>query len=773
MSALTRRLLLIAVLVLIVVAAAAPFLSADYFRGRIQASLERALGRQVELGSVRFNVFTGPGFTVENVIIAEDPAIGIEPIARVDSLEARISFFSLFQRELSFASLRFVDPSVNLARTADGVWNLEVLLANAKSWSDLPSLRVRNGRLNLKLNDTKSVLYFREVDMDLEPESERKLNIRFTGSPARTDRTSQTFGLVAVRGSWTAAGSEPGQLNLNVEVERSRINEAVRLINGQQTGITGVFAMQTTLAGPLDSIDIKGQLLAAELPRWTAMLPVQRPQLNLRGKLNLRAQTLELETPLRDNPSVPVGLRFTAAGYLENPVWALSAELRNLPGSTLMDLSRRLGVPLAQELDLTGSLDGAVEYSSERGWLGIVKVAGAELALEGAHPVQVPAAEIVIDSGLVSVRPTRLEIARKERVVMAVNYRPAADALELNLETAGMSVEELQGGWGRLLGASAIPVLSECRAGRWSGAAKYTRVPGSDGVWTADFQLRDAEFRPAGIADPVRLKKAAGKLNGRQLSLSDAEGSAGEIAFQARYQYAPGASRQDRLQLSIPQADIAEIERLLKPSLVRERGFLARTLGLGRNSIPAWLDGRQLHATINIGVLSAAEHSASDLSTQVYWDSAQVRLTALEGRINGASLSGEGSADLSGAEPKYQFAGTLNALPFRGGEIDLEGRLEASGVGARAWSELRADGDFRARRVLFAPEPEFRSASGCFELNFAAATRWRFPLVEIHQGGEVFTGSGASLPDGRLSLDLANARRQWKLTAALAGPPAL
>ncbi|MBX9603599.1 MAG: AsmA family protein [Bryobacteraceae bacterium] len=769
----TRRLLLLGAVALIGFAAAAPFLSADYFRGRIQNSLERALGRTVELGRVRFNVFTGPGFTVENVIIAEDPAIGVEPIARVDTLEARISFLSLFQRELTFASLRFVDPSVNLARTADGVWNLDVLLANARNWSDLPSLRVRNGRVNLKLNDTKSVLYFREVDMDLEPESERKLNIRFTGSPARTDRTSQTFGLVAVRGSWTAAGGEPGRLNLNVEVERSRINEAVRLIHGHQTGITGVFALQTTLSGPLDAIDIKGQLLAAELPRWTAMLPVQRPQLNLRGTLNLRAQTLELETPLRENPNVPVGLRFTAGGYLENPVWALSAELRNLPGSTLMDLSRRLGVPLAQELDLSGSLDGAVEYSSQRGWLGIVKVAGAELALGGAHPVRIPAAEIVIDSGLVTVRPAQFEIARKERVLLAVNYRPAAGALELNLETAGMSVEELQGGWGRLLDASTIPVLSECRGGRWSGAARYARGPGGDGVWTSDFRLRDAEFRIAGIADPVRVKNAAGKLNGRQVSLSNAEGAAGEIPFRAQYQLTPGASRAHRLQLSIAQADLAEMERLLKPSLARERGFLARTLGLGRSPIPAWLDQRQLDATVAVGVLTAAGHNASDLSTHLYWDGAQVRLTSLEGRINGASWSGEGSADLSGADPKYSFAGRLNALPFRGGEIDLEGRLEASGIGARVWSELRADGDFRARRVLFAPEPEFRSASGCFELNPASGTRWKLPLVEIQQGGEVFTGSGASLPDGRLSLDLANARRQWKLTAALAGPPAL
>src|ERR1035441_10015961 len=49
---------------------------ADRFGQRLQASLGRSLGRQVEIGKVHFSLFKGPGFSVDSVTIYEDPAIG-------------------------------------------------------------------------------------------------------------------------------------------------------------------------------------------------------------------------------------------------------------------------------------------------------------------------------------------------------------------------------------------------------------------------------------------------------------------------------------------------------------------------------------------------------------------------------------------------------------------------------------------------------------------------------------------------------------------------
>src|ERR1700688_2344683 len=100
------RWLLIALLVVVVVGLAAPRVSAERFRPRIQAALQAALNRPVTLGAAHLNLFTGLGFTVDDVVIDDDPAAGIEPFAHVEQMQARIRWTSLFTGHLEFSSLR-------------------------------------------------------------------------------------------------------------------------------------------------------------------------------------------------------------------------------------------------------------------------------------------------------------------------------------------------------------------------------------------------------------------------------------------------------------------------------------------------------------------------------------------------------------------------------------------------------------------------------------------------------------------------------------------
>src|SRR5690242_13648526 len=85
------------VLLLAALAAVAPQFNADAFRPRIQDSLERALGRKVQMGEVRFSLLTGPAFSVDRVVIHDHPAIGVEPLAYVNTLTARLSLWSLLR----------------------------------------------------------------------------------------------------------------------------------------------------------------------------------------------------------------------------------------------------------------------------------------------------------------------------------------------------------------------------------------------------------------------------------------------------------------------------------------------------------------------------------------------------------------------------------------------------------------------------------------------------------------------------------------------------
>jgi uncharacterized protein involved in outer membrane biogenesis len=109
-----------ALLVLVVAAAAAPFLSAERFATRIRAALATSLGREVEFREPRFSLLRGPGFSLKDVVIHEDPSFGSEPVAYVRSLNARIDLGSLLSGRLAFSNLRMVEPSVNLCRNQAG-----------------------------------------------------------------------------------------------------------------------------------------------------------------------------------------------------------------------------------------------------------------------------------------------------------------------------------------------------------------------------------------------------------------------------------------------------------------------------------------------------------------------------------------------------------------------------------------------------------------------------------------------------------------------------
>src|SRR5579862_3076646 len=114
-----RILKLAAVLFLLLVAAGigAPYFGADYFQNRIERALESALGRKVSIGQTHYSLFTGPGFTVEDVTVDEDPRIGIEPFAYSKEVDARIDLLSLFKGKMEFSSLRLVEPEINFARS--------------------------------------------------------------------------------------------------------------------------------------------------------------------------------------------------------------------------------------------------------------------------------------------------------------------------------------------------------------------------------------------------------------------------------------------------------------------------------------------------------------------------------------------------------------------------------------------------------------------------------------------------------------------------------
>ena len=177
----------------------APFINAARFSGRIKSALEFSLGRKVDFEKAHFSIFSGPGFSLETVKIAEDPRFGIEPFAYVPTLQARLRLDKLLIGRIQFASLRLVDPSLNLVKRADGNWNVVELMKRLSAPSKLslnlfPALEVSDGRVDFKFGTRKTTLYISESDLSIYPERSGRVYIRFSGSPARTDRAGMGFG---------------------------------------------------------------------------------------------------------------------------------------------------------------------------------------------------------------------------------------------------------------------------------------------------------------------------------------------------------------------------------------------------------------------------------------------------------------------------------------------------------------------------------------------------------------------------------------------------
>ena len=143
-----RRRLLYAVLVLLVIAALVfgpPLVNISRYQRRIATSIGNSLGRPVHLDRVSLTLLPIPGFTIENLVVGEDPAFGSEPIIRANQVHATVRISSLWRRQIEFSTISFTDPSVNLVHASNGQWNIEGVLLQASRIEAAPTAQRRPG----------------------------------------------------------------------------------------------------------------------------------------------------------------------------------------------------------------------------------------------------------------------------------------------------------------------------------------------------------------------------------------------------------------------------------------------------------------------------------------------------------------------------------------------------------------------------------------------------------------------------------------------------
>jgi AsmA protein len=759
---------------LAVLAAVVPYLPTDVLRPGIERALERGLGRKIEVGGIKLTLFPGPipqpGFTLERVTIHEDPRAGIEPLAYVESLGASLRVLSLFQRKLEFSSLNLNDATINLVKTDAGPWNFQFLLDNGAADSRrIPAIRMRSGRVNFKFGDTKSVFYFNDADLDVTPSSDGSMELRFGGAPSRTDRSTQQFGRFFVRGT---AAPDSRRLDLKVELERSPLEETLRWMDSRGLDVHGTVALDAQLSGPPSHLDVSGQIQLADVHRWD-LIPdeVGGMKLGFGGTLDLHGERLDLQTTA-DRSVSPLVVRFRSWDFLKSPHWDAGVELQQVPLATMLAVCRHMGATLPENLSAQGSVSGSVTYNEPQGMQGRVVVRDASLSVPDQTPLEAPVATVDIAGRSMSLESTSVHIGEKQSADIEGSYDlDQPRSLDLKITTRGLSVASM-----RSFGLEAIPLLEQTPQGTWRGWARY-----QGGDWSGESELQNARIAVDGLAEPLLIKSASVSLNGKRVAVNRLQAKAGAIAFTGSYRWDAGPetseeARPDKFDLKIDEADVVELAHLFAPALLRDRGFLARTLRLGANPpVPAWLKAIRTEGAVSIGSLTAGDLRLHGITAQVKWNGPVARLTELAGSSEPAEFTGDLSVDLSTGTPRYHFDGKVADIAYKGGALDLEGILDAEGEGSDLFDSARAEGVLRGRAILFAPDTEFHTVAARFEMQGSgAASRWKLSNVEANQSGELLAGSGASQNDGRLVLELVSRGRPLRYTGTLftmAGPP--
>ncbi len=253
-----------------------PRVTEGWYRDRLLHTLEDGLGRKVEIGQVRFRLLPTPGIAISDVRIGEDPAIGAEPAAYVDTLVAWPGLMSLLTGKFAIGSVRLEDANLNLTRIdgPDGVrWNFASLASGTTPASTaFPAVHMSGGRINFKFGDAKSIFYLLNTDVDLSPPSAPggALQIRVGGQPARTDRRDRGFGSFVAHGQWNTSDRS---LELDVRLERSELSDLLALFEGRESTLLGNVWGDAHLAGPITKIGVTGHLNISDLHGWNQSPP--------------------------------------------------------------------------------------------------------------------------------------------------------------------------------------------------------------------------------------------------------------------------------------------------------------------------------------------------------------------------------------------------------------------------------------------------------------------------------------------------------------------
>ena len=496
------------VAVLLLLLLTPPLINVNRLRKRIAASMSASLGRPVHLDGVTLQLLPIPGFTLQNLVVSEDPAFGNEPVIRANTVEITLRPSSLWRRQVELSSIRFVEPSLNLVRNAQGQWNLQGLLMHAAQVNSAPTeqskagpaprfpyIEATNGRVNVKLADEKQPFSLIEADFALWLPSAEQWRVRLEGRPTRTDMNVANAGTMRLEGSLQRAatvGDVP--VDLQATWHDAPLGEATKLLTGADAGWRGTLNVDATLTGPMSGAKLATGLHINDLRR-ADFVPVRLLDLNIECNGDVDATnavvhdpSCTLPTPVPDDGkaagrvvAIADAVQLEGLGALDRGVSGLRLGMTDVADSYVLDWARLFSQRIPVKDEPRGTVAGSVTYSAAatEGWQGEFHA-----SVNGRRPWEPVAASTPAETP----EPLTISVSANQMTLTLapLNLMPAAKAA--GLEVVG----------------SATPQSYTLRLAGTGTAAEVRSVLGTlpplgDGAEAALPVLKDASDKPVKV----------------------------------------------------------------------------------------------------------------------------------------------------------------------------------------------------------------------------------------------------------------------------------
>lgn len=717
------------VLVIVVLLSWRP--GAERLRTRLTQSLSLALGRPVTIGSVSLQFLPRPGFELSGFTVQDDPQFSAEPILRADQVTVWLHLSSLWRRRLEIARLRLSEPSLNLARSDDGRWNLEPLLertartpaaptglARSEDRPRFPYIEASEGRINFKLGREKKSFALTDADFALWLESENQWGMRLQARPVRTDMGLSDTGIVRVEGTWGRAQQwQTTPVQMTFRAEDGQLGQLTRLLAGYDRGWRGGVQAALRAHGTISDLALQADVSLDDFRRY---------DISTGRSLRLAATCAAHYTSATRTLSAiactaPVGAgRLDLTGSLQRLpaqlAYGLTLAAIDVPAQSLVELARRMKQQLPPDLSATGTVDARFAWVRDGG--GVSQWAGEG----GADAVTLRTSLLSTDLAFGTVPLRMVSPGTKPQpraAARSTGPAPLATPAENYFEIGPVSVALVKSsrvqthawisrtGYGLQL-TGAAPLEQLLRLGRAAGFETTQAAVKGDaefdlratGLWSgfspprADgwIQLHSVRAEFPDVNAPLEATSARALLTPQTIALENVAATLGDLHFTGNLRRPRACPAPCRVEADLHFDELSSdvLSRLLNPKLPRRAWY--QLLSRSTTAAPALL---QLDAqgTMHASRFSLRNLPATNVSARFELEHGKLALHDLRAELLGGRHRGQWSADFTQSPPLYSGSGSVERArlpqladwmrePWATGTAAMEYKLELSGFSA-------------------------------------------------------------------------------------------